>query len=82
MIRRLLYGTVAGLSCAALCYPQYTVDVSSQFGDGLRDRWDEFRLEELKNGNWPFVKGKFSFRYNPLWKTKLVLLEEERNLFV
>ena len=58
ILRRLIYGSVAGLSCAALCYPQFTVNLTRQGAESVKEKWGEFRVDELKNGNWPFVKGK------------------------
>ncbi|KAK3782570.1 hypothetical protein RRG08_028065 [Elysia crispata] len=56
ILRRLIYGSVAGLSCAALCYPQFTVNLTRQGAESVKEKWGEFRVDELKNGNWPFVK--------------------------
>ncbi|GFR61782.1 MICOS complex subunit [Elysia marginata] len=56
IVRRLLYGSVAGLSCAALCYPQMTVGLSQQAAGAVTEKWEDFRVDELTKGNWPFVK--------------------------
>ncbi|GFO44902.1 micos complex subunit [Plakobranchus ocellatus] len=56
ILRKLFYGSVAGMSCAALCYPQFTVDLSRQAGEYVTQQWQDFNMEEMKKGNWPFVK--------------------------
>ncbi|RUS73400.1 hypothetical protein EGW08_018839 [Elysia chlorotica] len=84
IFRRLLYGSVAGLSCAALCYPQLTVDMSQQVSKTVGDKYHEFSLDELKQGNWPFVKNESKdeerSRKLGLPKRLLNILEQKKNV--
>uniref|UniRef100_A0A0B6YW55 MICOS complex subunit n=1 Tax=Arion vulgaris TaxID=1028688 RepID=A0A0B6YW55_9EUPU len=55
-LRKLTYGSLAAVSCSALCYPKKTVELSHSSVDYVKQLWNENVGEDLVNKYWPFRK--------------------------
>ncbi|CAL1535822.1 unnamed protein product [Lymnaea stagnalis] len=55
-IRKVTYGTIAGLSCAALCYPKKSVELTHEVADYFKASWKENVGEDIVSKLWPFPK--------------------------
>ncbi|KAK0049700.1 MICOS complex subunit Mic27, partial [Biomphalaria pfeifferi] len=52
-VKKLTYGTIAGLSCASLCYPKKSVELANQFSDNIHKLWKESGVESSLSEIWP-----------------------------
>ncbi|KAH9505312.1 hypothetical protein Btru_059236 [Bulinus truncatus] len=50
---KLTYGTIAGLSCASLCYPKKSVELANQVSDHVQSLWKESGAESTLAQYWP-----------------------------
>ncbi|KAH9498279.1 hypothetical protein Btru_009575 [Bulinus truncatus] len=51
--KKLTYGTIAGLSCASLCYPKKSVELANQVSDHVQSLWKESGAESTLAQYWP-----------------------------
>ncbi|BFZ21581.1 hypothetical protein BsWGS_24620 [Bradybaena similaris] len=56
ILRKLTYGSIAAVSCAAVCYPKRTVELSQASLDNVKELWKENVGEDLLEKYWPFHK--------------------------
>jgi hypothetical protein len=56
ILRKLTYGSVAAVSCTAICYPKKTVELSYSSIDYLKEQWKENVGVDLVQQYWPFRK--------------------------